>query len=162
MPARRFDTLEEFCAEAGTTLGVSAWHRIDQALIDEFAQTTLDRQWLHTHLERATAGPFGAPVAHGFLTLSLVPAMLSEVFQITEVDYTVNKAVRAVRFPAPVVAGSRVRASVILSSARARPRGFWEAVLAAVVEREHEADPGCVAELTFLLSTNRSADASPS
>jgi acyl dehydratase len=142
----------ELADAVGTTLGTSTWHTLDQQAIDCFADVTSDHQWIHTDRERAAVGPYGVPVAHGFLTLSLLPVLLSEIFQVNGVELMVNRGLDHVRFKAPVRAGGRIRAVASLLSARQRPRGFWEIVLTIVVEQAAD-DPACVAELVLLLAT---------
>ncbi|HEX4725792.1 MAG TPA: MaoC family dehydratase [Pseudonocardiaceae bacterium] len=148
----RFTDPMAFAGAVGTSLGASNWHLMDQPTIDRFAEATFDHQWIHTDPARAAEGPFGRPVAHGFLTLSLLPALLTEIFQVAGVDVIVNRGLNRLRFNAPVRVGRRIRAVAHLLSARRRPRGFWEAVLSVVVELEDD-EPACVAELVLLLAT---------
>jgi acyl dehydratase len=149
---RTFADPEALAGAAGTTLGASEWHLLDQPTIDRFADVTLDHQWIHTDPIRAAVGPYGSPVAHGFLTLSLLPALLGEIFHVSGVRVIVNRGVNRLRFQQPVRAGQRIRAVADLVSARRRPRGFWEAVLSVVVELEDD-EPACVTELVWLLAT---------
>jgi acyl dehydratase len=157
---RRFTAVEEFAEQVGRPLGHSGWHTLDQPLIDRFADVTADRQWIHVDAELAAHGPYGGRVAHGFLTLSLFPMLLAEVFQIDGFGLMINKGVDRVRFHAPVPAGDRVRAKVILMAARPRPKGYWEASLAVTVERACGDAPACVAEMVVLLAsdTDRNSD----
>ncbi len=149
---RRFTGVEEFAEQVGHPLGHSAWHTVDQALIDRFADVTADRQWIHVDAELAAGGPYGQRVAHGFLTLSLFPMLLAEVFQIDGIELMINKCVDRVRFHSPVPAGDRVRAVVALMAARPRPKGFWEASLTVTVEHAGGDAPVCVAEIVVLLA----------
>ena len=134
--------------KAGTELGPSRWVEIDQARIDTFAAATEDSQWIHVYRERAAAGPFGATIAHGFLTLSLLPDLWFEVAGDGGYAVTVNYGLNRVRFPAPVPVGSRVRASFHVEEV-APVDGGEQARIAATVERQGHAKPVCVAELVF-------------
>jgi acyl dehydratase len=134
--------------KAGTELGPSRWVEIDQERIDRFAAATEDSQWIHTNRERAAAGPFGTTVAHGFLTLSLLPELWFELVGDGGYDVTVNYGVNRLRFPAPVPVGSRVRASFRIEDLEVVDGGD-QARIAATVEREGHEKPVCVAELVF-------------
>ena len=134
--------------KVGTELGPSRWVDVDQARIDAFASATEDSQWIHTNRERAAAGPFGTTIAHGFLTLSLLPELWFEVVGDGGDAVTVNYGVNRVRFPAPVPVGSRVRAAFRIEEVEPVDGGD-QARIAATVEREGEAKPVCVAELVF-------------
>lgn len=134
--------------KAGAELGPSRWVDVDQARIDTFASATEDSQWIHTNRERAAAGPFGTTIAHGFLTLSLLPELWFEVAGDGGYAVTVNYGVNRVRFPAPVPVGSRVRASFRIEDVEAVDGGD-HARIAASVEREGHPKPVCVAELVF-------------
>ena len=111
---RRFARLAELQPLVGQEIGVSDWIGIDQARIDRFADATGDHQWIHVDPARAAAGPFGATIAHGFLTLSLLPAMGMAAFAIDGLRMSVNYGLDRVRFPAPVRAGSRLRGRFVL------------------------------------------------
>jgi acyl dehydratase len=131
----------------GSELGPTGWLELTQARIDEFARATGDAQWIHTDPARAATGPFGSTVAHGFLTLALCPALLSEAWDgLTGYSLGINYGVNRVRFPAPVPVGSRVRARFTVASVDAVPGGD-QAVIVATVEREGAEKPVCVAEL---------------
>jgi acyl dehydratase len=132
----------------GAELGPSRWVDVGQARIDTFASATEDSQWIHTNRERAAAGPFGTTIAHGFLTLSLLPELWFEVAGDGGYSVTVNYGVNRVRFPAPVPVGSRVRASFRIDDVES-VEGGEQARIAAVVEREGHPKPVCVAELVF-------------
>jgi acyl dehydratase len=134
--------------KAGTKLGPSRWVEIDQDRIDSFAAATEDSQWIHTNRERAAAGPFGITIAHGFLTLSLLPELWFELAGDRGYDVTVNYGVNRVRFPAPVPVGSRVRASFRIEDVEG-VEGGDQARIAATVERDGHGKPVCVAELVF-------------
>jgi acyl dehydratase len=132
----------------GLQVGPSRWVEVDQGRIDRFASATEDSQWIHTNRERAAAGPFGVPIAHGFLTLSLLPELWFELFGDGGYSLTVNYGVNRVRFPAPVPVGSRVRARFRVGHVEA-VAGGEQARLAATIEREDADKPVCVAELVF-------------
>jgi acyl dehydratase len=134
--------------EAGLELGPSRWVEIDQERVDRFAGTTDDSQWIHVDRERAAAGPFGTTVAHGFLTLSLLPELWFELAGDGGYGLTINYGVNRVRFPAPVPVPSRVRASFRVVELT-QVNGADQAVIAATVERERHEKPVCVAELVF-------------
>ena len=134
--------------KVGTELGPSRWVDVDQARIDAFASATEDSQWIHTNRERAAAGPFGTTIAHGFLTLSLLPELWFEGVGDGGDAVTVNYGVNRVRFPAPVPVGSRLRAAFRIEEVEPVDGGD-QARIAATVEREGEAKPVCVAELVF-------------
>jgi acyl dehydratase len=140
--------LEELTAHVGEELGCSSWHEITQDAIHRFADATGDHQWIHVDEERARAGPFGRTVAHGYLTLSLAPALLWEVLEVEGASTTLNYGLDRVRFPAPVSVGSRIRLHATLASARAFEGGV-QVGLTARVEREGEQKPCCVAEILF-------------
>jgi acyl dehydratase len=133
--------------EAGVAYGPSPWLEIDQARIDAFAAATEDRQSIHVDPELAASGPFGTTVAHGFLTLSLVVHMWNQVAPPRD-GITVNYGLNRVRFPAPVPAGSRVRASFRVETLEEFAVGA-QATIAATIEREGGDKPVCVAELVF-------------
>ena len=138
--------------DTGLELGPSRWLEVDQARIDSFAGATEDSQWIHTNRERAAAGPFGVPIAHGFLTLSLLPELWFELFGDGGYELTVNYGVNRVRFPAPVPVGSRVRASFRVEDVD-EVAGGVQARIAATIEREGGEKPVCVAELVFRFLT---------
>jgi len=147
---RTFTTLADLEAAVGEELGVSDWLRIDQDRVDAFADATGDHQWIHVDPERAAAGPFGGTIAHGYLTLSLVPWLGSGVFALETPGAKLNYGVNKVRFPQPVPVGSRVRLRVTLAEVAAVPAGT-QVVLRHVVEIEDAAKPACVAETVVLL-----------
>jgi acyl dehydratase len=140
-----YKALSELQALVGSTLGTSDWQNIDQARIDQFAAVTGDDQWIHVDPLRAAAGPFGATVAHGHLTLSLVPIMVRTAFKIGDVRMTVNYGLNRVRFPAPVPVASRLRGHFKLLSFEPIAGGA-QVVVEVTSEREGHAKPVCVAE----------------
>jgi acyl dehydratase len=111
---RVFNGVDELRAAVGSQLGVSDWVTIDQSHIDTFAEATGDHQWIHVDEERAKAGPFGSTIAHGFLTLSLLPVLVGQTYRIDGTKMGVNYGLNKVRFTAPVPVGSKVRGNVEL------------------------------------------------
>jgi len=133
-------------ALVGAELGRSRWFEVDQARIDTFADATDDHQWIHVDPERcARESPFGTTVAHGFLTLSLLPSMLADVLAMVDAKLVVNYGLNKVRFPSPVPAGSRVRAAIVLAALEDEA-GAVQLTLDVTVEREGATKPVCVAE----------------
>ena len=130
----------------GSNLGSSEWVSVDQARIDQFAAVTGDHQWIHVDTERAAAGPFGTTVAHGFLTLSLVPVMVGMAFKVSEVRMSVNYGLNRARFTAPVPAGSRVRARFAIQAVELLDDAC-QVVWAVTMEGEGSDKPVCIAEL---------------
>ncbi|WUC06090.1 MaoC family dehydratase [Nocardia sp. NBC_00565] len=145
-----FQGLSELEAAVGTHLGYSDWHTVTQEQIDRFAEATGDHQWIHVDPAKAAAGPFGTTVAHGFLTLSLVPMLAGQVYAVQGLSMGVNYGTNKVRFPTPVPAGSRVRAGVELVSLMPGTIGS-QAVSRVTVELEGSDKPGCVAETVAVL-----------
>ena len=134
--------------EPGAEFGPSSWVEVSQARIDAFAEATGDHQWIHVDRERAAAGPFGTTIGHGYLTLSLLPAMSYEVVPRQEGGMGINYGLNRVRFPAPVPSGSRVRGTFRVDSIDAFDGGF-QATMTATIEREGGEKPVCVAEVVF-------------
>jgi len=132
----------------GDEFGPSSWIDVTQERIDAFADATGDHQWIHVDPERAAAGPFGTTIAHGYLTLSLIPAMTYEVLPSPEGGMGLNYGLNRVRFPAPVPSGSRVRGTFTVESLEESDWGY-QVTMAATVEREGGEKPVCVAELVF-------------
>ncbi len=138
--------LDELKTYLGKEIGVSDWHEITQAQINAFADATGDHQWIHVDVERAKKeSPYGGPIAHGFLTLSLVPMLVWEIYKVDGVKMGVNYGVNKVRFPAPVPAGSRLRARAKLLELQEIDGGA-QAVTLVTIEREGQDKPVCVAE----------------
>lgn len=142
---RRYEHLADLQALVGEPLGDSDWLIVDQARIDRFADATEDRQWIHVDPQRAAQGPFGAPIAHGFLTLSLLPVFFESAYAIADVRMAVNYGLDRVRFTAPVPVDSRLRARFTLKR--------WDAIdggaqlgIEALIERDGAAKPVCIAE----------------
>ena len=149
---RVFATFDEVTESSGQELGVSDWVQIDQDRVNLFAQATGDHQWIHVDEKAAAAGPFGATIAHGYLTLSLVPMLGSQVFSIETPGARLNYGANKVRFPHPVRVGKRVRARVALGDVVDVPAGKQVAII-YTVEIEDEPKPACVAETLVLLLT---------
>jgi len=134
--------------QVGSEFGPSSWIEVSQERIDAFAEATGDRQWIHVDREAAAAGPFGSTIAHGYLTLSLLPVMSYEVVPREDGGMAVNYGLNRVRFPAPVPSGSRVRGSFRVDSVDEFDGGY-QATMTATIEREGGDKPVCVAELVF-------------
>ncbi|MDE2617107.1 MAG: MaoC family dehydratase [Burkholderiales bacterium] len=143
---KTFQSLKEFPPLVGQEVAVSDWLTITQEQVNQFAQATGDHQWIHVDVEKAGAGPFGGPIAHGFLTLSLLPKFFESTMEIVESRMGVNYGLNRVRFMAPVPVGSRLRARMkLLACEPIDNRGVqmtWE----VTIEREGAAKPVCVAE----------------
>jgi acyl dehydratase len=147
---RVFHGIEELERAVGTHLGWSDWHTVTQQQIDTFADATGDHQWIHVDPEKAAAGPFGSTVAHGYLTLSLVPMLVWQVYRVEGVRMGVNYGADKLRFPSPVPVDSKVRAGVELLSVT--PSGGGYQVTARVtIERAGGGKPACVVETVSVL-----------
>jgi acyl dehydratase len=142
---RIFNGADELKAAVGESLGSSDWLTIDQQRIDQFAEATGDHQWIHVDAERAEQGPFGRTIAHGFLTLSLVPVFGSQVYKVENVKMGVNYGSNKVRFVSPVPVGSKVRGTFELASVDEASGGV-QMVSKVTVEIEGSEKPACVAE----------------
>src|SRR5215813_11770195 len=138
-------TFEELSGLAGQELGVSDWLTIDQERINKFADATDDHQWIHVDPELAAAGPFGRTIAHGYLTLSLLPVLVAPITHVSGVRMGVNYGTNKVRFPAPVPVDSRVRARVELLSVD-DVEGGYQVTAKVTIERDGGDKPVCVAE----------------
>lgn len=143
---KTIQTIAELSSLVGQEVAVSDWITITQEQVNQFAQATGDHQWIHVDVEKARAGPFGAPIAHGFLTLALIPQFFLSSLNLVERRMGVNYGLNKVRFMAPVPVGSRLRARMkLLKSEPIENRGSqmtWE----VAIEREGSAKPVCVAE----------------
>jgi acyl dehydratase len=143
---RDIASLEEMRALVGTEVAVSDWVEITQERVNQFAVATNDHQWIHVDVERSRReSPFGATIAHGFLTLSLVPAMLESALRMVDMKMGLNYGLNKVRFPAPVPVGSRLRARMSIESIE-DIEGGAQVAWGVVIEREGSAKPVCVAE----------------
>jgi acyl dehydratase len=141
-------SLEALRACAGTHLGVSDWLTVEQSRINRFAEVTRDKQWIHVDPTRAEDGPFGTTVAHGLLTLSLCSSLLWEVLVIDGMGAAINYGLNKVRFPAPLLVGSRVRMHVSVTEVTDIARGV-EVVYHLTYETQGQTKPPCVADLVF-------------
>jgi acyl dehydratase len=130
----------------GQSLGSSEWVTITQDIIDGFAEATGDHQWIHVDSERAKSGPFGTTIAHGYLTLSLIPCLLPDIVDFTGFKLTVNYGCEKVRFPAPVPVNQRVRASAAITQITELENGVQLAV-EITIEIENSVKPACVATI---------------
>lgn len=148
---RVFDSLDTFKASAGEVLGTSDWLTITQAQIDTFADATGDHQWIHVDPELAARGPFGKTIAHGYLTLSLLPALSSQIYSIEGLAMGVNYGANKVRFPHPVPVGSRVRATATLKETSDIAIGT-QSVINFVIEIDGVEKPACIAEVVYVMA----------
>jgi acyl dehydratase len=146
---RTFGSLQEFAAAKGETLGHSDWHEITQELLDAFADVTGDHQWIHVDQERAASGPFGTTIAHGYLTVSLLPVLMTEVFRIENLTSVVNCGMDRLRFPAPVPTGSKIRAEATLRDVRQTPLG-WLASIRVRILLQGQTKAACIADTLSL------------
>lgn len=145
-----FESVEDVVAARGMELGTSAWVPIPQSRVDQFAEATGDRQWIHVDPDFARQGPYGGTIAHGFLTLSLIPWFGSQIFRFGFDNARVNYGLNKVRFPSPVPVGQRVRASVRIDEVAPIPTGH-RVTFTYTIEVEGASRPACVAELLVLL-----------
>ncbi|QYC41791.1 putative enoyl-CoA hydratase 1 [Nonomuraea coxensis DSM 45129] len=142
---RIFTTLDELVEARGETLGTSDWLTVEQERVDGFADATGDHQWIHVDVERAKDGPFGGTIAHGFLTLSLLPVFFQQIYRVDGVRMAVNYGLNKVRFPAPARVGAKLRATSRLVEVTPMD-GAVQAVLSTTIEAEGGQKPVCVAE----------------
>lgn len=147
---RTFNGIEELQAAVGENLGQSDWHTVTQEAVNQFAEATGDHQWIHVDQERAAQGPFGGTIAHGYLTLSLIPMLSWQVYSVEGVSMAVNYGSDKVRFPTPVPVGGRVRAGVEVVSLEPSSMGFTLATQ-VTVELEGAAKPACVARVLSVI-----------
>lgn len=155
MAARVLESADALAGLVGQELGVTDWLAITQERINQFAEATEDRQWIHLDTERAAReSPYGGTIAHGFLTLSLLSHLMKQAVEIRGVRMGVNYGLNRVRFPAPVPAGARIRARISLNSLK-EVEGGREAALGFTVECEGASKPCCVAEWVVRLYDGR-------
>jgi acyl dehydratase len=147
---RVFAAIEELQAAEGQMLGAGDWLEVTQERIDGFADVTEDHQWIHVDPDRAAAGPYGATIAHGYLTLGLIPRLARGIFRIDGMSMAINYGANRIRFPQPVTVGSRIRAVASLLSVEATATGH-RAVIRYTVEIEGQDKPACVAETVRVL-----------
>ncbi|MER6669008.1 MaoC family dehydratase [Amycolatopsis japonica] len=148
---RVFTSTEEVQAALGQEIGPTEWLTINQLRIDAFAATTDDDQWIHTDPAKAASGPFGATIAHGFLTLSLIPRFAKELYRLDFGTARINYGLGKVRFPAPVPVGSRLRAKATFTELQPGTAGVT-VTTRYVVELDGAAKPACVAETLVVVS----------
>jgi acyl dehydratase len=143
---KTFETLQDLAAQVGQEIGTSDWVTVTQEKINQFAEATGDHQWIHVDVERAKQGPFGGPIAHGFLTLSLLPEIWAKALQVKQTGMGVNYGLNRVRFMSPVPAGSRVRGRIKLLAAEPLDKGGFQYTYETTIELENATKPACVAE----------------
>ena len=143
-------TPDELLGLVGQPLGRSDWTEVTQAQVNQFADVTGDHQWIHVDPERARAGPFGGPIAHGYLTLALIPAALMQILVIDQASQIINYGLNKVRFPAPVPVGSKLRVAFTLAGASERANQMIETTIDVIVELEGGERPPCTAQAVFL------------
>jgi acyl dehydratase len=143
---KTFETLADLAACVGQEVAVSDWVTITQEQVNLFAQATGDQQWIHVDVDRAKQGPFGAPIAHGFLTLSLLPVFFESSMEVKQSRMGVNYGLNKVRFTSPVPVGSRLRARMTLLASEPIDNDGVQMTWAVRVEREGVEKPVCVAE----------------
>jgi acyl dehydratase len=144
----QIDGIDGLKAKVGDHFGFSDWHEVTQQQVNLFADATGDHQWIHVDVERAKAGPYGGPIAHGYLTLSLTPMLLDEILKVSGISMAINYGLNKLRFPAPVPVGSKVRAGAVLSGLEdvsGGVQGTWTLTF----EVEGGSKPACVAEIVF-------------
>ena len=143
---KTFQTLQELAACVGQEVATSEWVTITQDQINQFALATGDHQWIHVDVERAKAGPFGAPIAHGFLTLSLIPTFFEQALEVVQVRMGVNYGLNKVRFVAPVPVNSALRAHLKLVKIEPIDNNGMQSTWEVSIERQGSVKPVCVAE----------------
>ena len=143
---RTFQTLPELAQHVGQEIAVSDWTTITQQQVNLFADATGDHQWIHVDEERAKAGPFGATIAHGFLTLSLLPKLIESSLEVRESKMGVNYGLNKVRFTAPVPVGSRLRSRVKLLEAKPIENGGYQLTWNVTIEREGSDKPAAIVD----------------
>ena len=149
---RTFSTVEEIEAAVGEEIGTTEWVEITQDRVDQFADATDDHQWIHVDRERAAKGPFGGTIAHGYLTLSLIPWFGSQLFALANPGAKLNYGVNKVRFPNPVKVGAKIRATAQITEVSDVPAGK-QMITRYTLEIDGEDKPACVAETVVLLLT---------
>jgi len=148
--ARTFSGIEEIEGSVGQSLGQTDWLEITQEQVNQFADATGDHQWIHVDVEKASKGPFGGTIAHGYLTLSLIAKFGGELFDVEGVSAKLNYGINKVRFPSPVPVGSKIRANATVAAAQRTDTGV-QVSLQWVIEIENTLKPACVAETVVLL-----------
>ena len=147
----RIGTILEIKNHIGIPLGRSNWVLIDQVMIDSFAAATGDRQWIHINPDRARdESPFGQTVAHGYLTLALLPSLVTQILHVENCSMVVNYGIDRVRLPSPVISGSRVRLAAEFKAVRELPTGAARAVLNFRFDLENGAKPVCTGDVVYV------------
>ena len=141
--------LDELAALAGTTLGPTGWHEVTQDQVNTFADATGDHQWIHTDPQRAAAGPFGGTIAHGYLTLSLIIPLWSDLLDLQDIRTRVNYGLNKVRFPAPVPVGGKVRLTAALAAVDRLTDDSVQTTVDFTVELEGSQKPAVVAQALY-------------
>ncbi|MGB6244416.1 MaoC family dehydratase [Gordonia sp. (in: high G+C Gram-positive bacteria)] len=148
--ATTINSADDLVAAVGTRLGYSDWYEVTQEKVNLFAEATGDHQWIHVDPERAAAGPFGGTIAHGYLTLSLIPVLRQTAWRPGNIELGINYGANKVRFPAPVLVGSRVRAGFELLEVNEAATGH-QLIEKVVIEVEGGQKPVCIAETVTVL-----------
>ena len=143
---RTFGSLDELIALQGEPIGDSEWVTVTQEAVNLFADATGDHQWIHVDPEKAAKGPFGTTIAHGYMTLSLLPRLMHTMYAVEGLKMAVNYGLNKVRFPSPVPVGSKVRARCSVVDVDDLGDGAYQVTLSTTVEIEGAAKPACVAE----------------
>ena len=146
--AQRVVALGDLAGLVGERVGVSRWHAVTQEQINLFADATGDHQWIHVDPERAKAGPFGGPIAHGYLTISLAPVLLGEVLRVDGISMGVNYGLNKLRYPAPVPVGSKLRVGAALAGVDDIAGGA-QVTMDLTFEVEGKDKPACVAQAVY-------------
>jgi len=144
-------TVAELAQSDGIDLGASPWRRVEQSRVDTFADATDDHQWIHVDPEKAAAGPFGVTIAHGYLTLALVPSLLKDLLVVTDYARGTNYGLDKVRFTAPVPVGSEIRLVASIPGATLRDDGGVQYRVALTVEINGQDRPAMVAESIYVI-----------
>ncbi|MCV7410152.1 dehydratase [Mycobacterium florentinum] len=143
---RTFESVADLAAATGETIGQSDWVTITQEEVNLFADATGDHQWIHVDPERAKDGPFGKTIAHGFMTLSLLPRLQHEMYTVKGIKLAINYGLNKVRFPSPVPVGSKVRATTTLVGVEDLGNGTVQGTMSTTIEVDGSPKPACVAE----------------
>ena len=143
---RTFSSVKELPDAVGEHLGYSDWLTVTQEQVNQFADATGDHQWIHVDRERAAAGPFGHTIAHGYLTLSVAPTLMKDIFEVSNVSMAVNYGLNKVRFPAPVPVGSKIRLAATLGAVEDAGVNAVQAVIDCTIEVEGGEKPACAAQ----------------
>lgn len=141
-----FESIDTLLAAKGETLGTSSWVEITQEAVNLFADATGDHQWIHVDPAKAAQGPFGTTIAHGYLTLALIPQLMAQMYTVNGVKLAINYGLNKVRFPSPVPVGSKVRATSTVTDSEDLGNGTVQLTVSTTVEIEGGAKPACVAE----------------